>query len=59
FISYWIIGFPIAYYLGIKTDLGAEGIWIGLLAGLTASSLMLYIRFQYLVNHKITTHVTT
>lgn len=59
FISYWIIGFPIAYFLGLKTDLGAEGIWIGLLAGLTASSLMLYIRFQYLVNHKISTHVTT
>src|SRR5690606_22698641 len=30
FISYWLIGFPISYYLGLKTDLGAIGVWIGL-----------------------------
>lgn len=48
FVSYWIIGFPICYYLGVKTSLGAVGIWIGLLIGLTFSSLLLYLRFQHL-----------
>jgi MATE family multidrug resistance protein len=45
FVAYWVIGFPISYYLGIHTDLGTTGIWIGLLAGLTAAALFLYLRF--------------
>ena len=48
FVAYWIVGFPISYYLGIHTYLGATGIWIGLLAGLTAAALFLYIRFARL-----------
>ncbi len=48
FVAYWVIGFPISYYLGKHTNLGATGIWIGLLAGLTAAALFLYIRFARL-----------
>ena len=48
FIAYWIIGFPISYYLSMKTSLESMGIWIGLLAGLSASGIMLFIRFNYL-----------
>lgn len=48
FVAYWIIGFPISYYLGEYTELKAVGVWIGLLAGLTAAALFLYIRFHYL-----------
>ncbi len=48
FISYWVIGFPISFYLGMYTDYGSSGIWMGLLAGLSASAIMLLIRFQYL-----------
>ena len=55
FIAYWIIGFPISYYLGMYTDLKSIGIWIGLLAGLTASALMLYLRFEYMTRRLIQT----
>jgi MATE family multidrug resistance protein len=48
FIAYWVIGFPISYYLGIHTKLEAVGVWIGLLAGLTAAAVFLYIRFHFL-----------
>ncbi|NVJ62653.1 MAG: MATE family efflux transporter [Flavobacteriaceae bacterium] len=48
FISYWVIGFPISFYLGLHTDLKSNGIWIGLLAGLSSSALLLYLRFNYL-----------
>ena len=48
FVAYWIVGFPISYYLGKHTNLGATGIWIGLLAGLTAAAVFLYIRFARL-----------
>jgi len=53
FVAYWIIGFPISYYLGIHTDLQAVGVWIGLLAGLTAAAIFLYIRFHYLTKKLI------
>ncbi|POY41126.1 MATE family efflux transporter [Flavobacterium alvei] len=48
FVAYWIVGFPISYFLGTHTNLAATGIWIGLLAGLTAAALFLYIRFARL-----------
>lgn len=47
-IAYWVIGFPISYYLSMHTTLESMGIWIGLLAGLTASSILLFTRFNYL-----------
>ena len=53
FVSYWIIGFPISFYLSLYTDYESQGIWIGLLAGLTAASILLYIRFNYLTNKLI------
>ena len=48
FISYWIVGFPISYYLGLYTSLESIGIWIGLFTGLFVASILLYIRFNYL-----------
>jgi len=56
FVAYWIIGFPISIYLGIYTELKATGIWIGLLAGLTAAALFLYIRFARLTKKLVLTH---
>ena len=53
FVAYWIIGFPISFYLGLFTPLKATGIWIGLLAGLTAAALFLYLRFNYLIKQYI------
>jgi MATE family multidrug resistance protein len=48
FVAYWIVGFPVSYYLGKYTDLKAVGIWIGLLAGLSTAAVFLYIRFSRL-----------
>ena len=48
FVAYWVVGFPISYYLGKYTELKTTGIWIGLLAGLTVAALFLYIRFARL-----------
>ncbi|KPM31748.1 MATE efflux family protein [Croceitalea dokdonensis DOKDO 023] len=53
FVAYWLIGFPMSYYLGLHTDFGSTGIWIGLLAGLTASAVMLYLRFEFLTKRLI------
>ncbi|MCM5662917.1 MATE family efflux transporter [Galbibacter mesophilus] len=53
FIAYWIVGFPISYYLGLKTSLGNMGIWIGLLSGLTVAAIFLYFRFNSLTRKLI------
>lgn len=40
-VAYWAVGFPIAAWLGLGTEIGAVGVWWGLLAGLfTAASLL-------------------
>jgi len=53
FIAYWLVGFPVCYYLGKEETFGVTGIWIGLFAGLTSSAFMLYIRFNYLTKKLI------
>jgi multidrug resistance protein, MATE family len=53
FVAYWIVGFPISYYLAMHTNLKATGVWIGLLAGLSIAALLLYIRFSKLTNKLI------
>jgi MATE family multidrug resistance protein len=53
FISYWLIGFPISWFLGKEAAFGSFGIWLGLLAGLTTAAILLYIRFNYLTKKLI------
>ena len=53
FISYWLIGFPISWFLGKEDAYGSFGIWLGLLAGLTTAAILLYIRFNYLTKKLI------
>jgi MATE family multidrug resistance protein len=53
FVAYWVIGFPISYYLGEYTELKAVGVWIGLLSGLSAAAIFLFIRFHYLTKKLI------
>lgn len=48
FISYWVVGFPICWFLGKENAYGSLGIWVGLLAGLTMAATLLYLRFNYL-----------
>lgn len=51
-ISYWLIGFPVAWYLGLHTEVGAEGVWYGLLISLFMASILLGTRFWWLVWRK-------
>lgn len=43
--AYWGLGFPTAWLLGIRLDLGPQAIWLGLVAGLAAAALLLGLRF--------------
>ena len=43
--SYWLIGLPASYVLGIVLGFGAVGVWVGLVLGLLAAGILLSIRF--------------
>lgn len=43
--AYWIIGLPLAYYLGFTAGYGAPGLWVGLIAGLTIAGILHNMRF--------------
>jgi multidrug resistance protein, MATE family len=47
-IAYWGIGLPLGLYLAFERDLRVPGMWIGLIAGLTAAALLLSLRFLML-----------
>jgi MATE family multidrug resistance protein len=53
FISYFVIGLPVSYYLGKADAFGSFGIWLGLLAGLSVAAILLFLRFNYLTNKLI------
>jgi multidrug resistance protein, MATE family len=44
-IAYWVIGIPVGYLLAFRANMGAAGIWTGLILGLTFASLFLVWRF--------------
>jgi len=47
-ISYWLIGFACACWLGFRTPLGAVGVWIGLSIGTAVYAVLLVLRFRLL-----------
>ena len=53
-ISYWMIGFPVAFYLALHTEMGAPGVWYGLMAGLIAAFIGLGIRLLLQLRRPIT-----
>ena len=44
-VSYWLIGLPASYGLGIVMGLEGVGIWLGLVFGLSAAAIALHWRF--------------
>jgi multidrug resistance protein, MATE family len=52
-IAYWAFGLPCSYLLAFKMDMGVYGVWYGLLIGLTATAIMLLLRFNY-ISKKVT-----
>lgn len=45
FLAYWVIGLPMGWYLGMRTGLGPEGLWTGLILGLTTAAILHNVRF--------------
>jgi MATE family multidrug resistance protein len=44
-VSYWLIGIPASYLLAFRFGMGAGGLWLGLVIGLTVAAVLLMARF--------------
>jgi len=47
-VAYWVIGLPVGYWLSFEFHLGPQGVWYGLLIGLTLAAVLLFVRFHYI-----------
>ena len=45
--SYWLLGLSLGYWLTFAGGRGPAGMWIGMIAGLSAGALLLSLRFFY------------
>ncbi|MGR6875010.1 MATE family efflux transporter [Pseudomonas sp. HK3] len=48
-ISFWLVGLPLGYYLGLSqaAPMGAAGFWVGLIVGLSVNAVLLMARLQF------------
>lgn len=46
--AYWILGLPLGYFLAFELEMGAVGVWYGLLIGLSITAVVLFYRFHKL-----------
>jgi MATE family multidrug resistance protein len=46
-LAYWALGIPMSWWLGIELGQRGEGIWIGLIVGLTVAAAGLALRFHW------------
>ena len=54
--SYWVIGMPVAYVLGVWLGWGGVGVWAGLVVGLGAAGAALMYRFWWHVGQRMPEH---
>ena len=45
-LAYWAVALPLGYVLGFRLQLGAPGVWLGLLVGLSIVAVALLLRFR-------------
>ncbi|CAN5234199.1 MATE family efflux transporter [soil metagenome] len=51
FASYWLVAIPLSWFLAFPRGHGVQGVWWGITAGLTLSSLLLSARAWRLTRH--------
>jgi MATE family multidrug resistance protein len=53
FTAYWLIGFPAAWWFGIRQGFGPSGIWAGLIAGLVTCAVFLLLRYRQVTRRRL------
>jgi MATE family multidrug resistance protein len=52
-VAYWLVGLPLGYILGLRLGFGAEGVWVGLIGGLSLAALLLLRRMFQVSSREI------
>lgn len=52
-IAYWVVGIPSGYFFASGLKMGAVGMWLGLILGLTFASVFLQTRFFKMVKRHL------
>lgn len=52
-VSYWLVGFTLAYVLGVQRGGGPLHVWIGLTVGLTVSAVLLVWRYARVTHARV------
>ncbi len=52
-VSYWGVGMTLGYGLGFILDYGAQGMWIGIIIGLSVAAVLHGLRFKSVATHWI------
>lgn len=52
-IAYWVVGIPVGYFFAHQVKMGAAGMWLGLILGLTFASIFLQTRFFKMVRRQL------
>ncbi len=50
-VAYWILALPLGYFLGFTLELNIQGVWFGLLIGLTVAATLFVFRFKQKLNN--------
>jgi multidrug resistance protein, MATE family len=50
-IAYWVIGLPVGWLFAFHYHMGAAGMWLGLILGLTFAAVFLGTRFRNMVRN--------
>jgi MATE family multidrug resistance protein len=49
-VAYWVVGLPSGYILGMHYGYGPQGLWVGLISGLSVAAILHNVRFHILTN---------
>jgi MATE family multidrug resistance protein len=52
-IGFWIIGIPVGLLLGFRADMGAQGLWWGLVLGLASVAVILLGRVRHRIRARL------
>ena len=55
----FVVGFPVAWWMGIHLQQGPRGIWIGLILGLFTCAILLSLRYRQVANRAVLQHGAT
>jgi len=53
-LAYWALGMPLGVWFGVHRGLGAPGLWLGLILGLSVAAALLSWRFWRLARRVAT-----